>query len=105
MVSVTSFLIKAHVISLLFRVLFAFRIIKMAFSESEKNSLLSVKGVGPTVIKRFEEVGLDSFEKLSAHNATEVVNLVSSMLHSRCWKNTKAVEAVEAAINKAKESN
>ncbi|OFC71458.1 hypothetical protein [Alteromonas confluentis] len=76
----------------------------MAFSESEKNSLLSVKGVGPTVIKRFEEVGLDSFENLSAHNATEVVNLVSSMLHSRCWKNTKAVEAVEAAINKAKES-
>ena len=76
----------------------------MAFSESEKNSLLSVKGVGPTVIRRFEEVGLDSFEKLSVHNATEVVNLVSSMLHSRCWKKTKAVEAVEAAINKAKES-
>lgn len=75
----------------------------MPFSESEKRELMGVKGVGSTVIKRFEEVGLDSFEKLSAHNANEVVNMVSSMLQSRCWKNTKAIAAVESAIKRAKQ--
>ena len=74
----------------------------MAFSPDEKAALLALKGVGPTVLKRFEEVGLDSFEKLASHNASEVVALVSSMLQSRCWTNTKAVEAVDAAIQQAR---
>lgn len=74
----------------------------MPFTEEEKSRLLAVKGVGTTVLKRFEEVGLDSFEKLASHNASEVVALVSSMLQSRCWTNTKAVEAVDAAIQQAR---
>ena len=41
-------------------------ILNMAFSEQEKQALLELKGVGPTVIKRFEEIGIDSFEKLAA---------------------------------------
>ncbi len=45
----------------------------MAFSEPEKAALLSVKGVGPTVIKRFEEIGIDSFSQLSAHNAKKIL--------------------------------
>nr|WP_136249982.1 helix-hairpin-helix domain-containing protein [Ningiella ruwaisensis] len=74
----------------------------MPFSEKEKSALLSVKGVGETVIKRFEEVGIDSLDKLARFEAAEVADLVASMLHSRCWKNTKALEAVQAAIDKAR---
>lgn len=33
----------------------------MAFSEAEKTALLELKGVGPTVVKRFEEIGIGSF--------------------------------------------
>lgn len=32
----------------------------MAFSEAEKVALLEVKGVGPTVVKRFEEIGIET---------------------------------------------
>lgn len=76
----------------------------MAFSEPEKAALLSVKGVGPTVIKRFEEIGIDSFNKLSTYNAKNIAEMVASMLRTTCWKNSpQALLAVESAIEKAKQ--
>ncbi|WP_067219136.1 helix-hairpin-helix domain-containing protein [Marinomonas gallaica] len=76
----------------------------MGFSESEKAALLAVKGVGPTVVRRFEEIGIDSFEALSAHTAKNVAEMVASMLRTSCWKNSpQALAAVEAAISRAKE--
>lgn len=75
----------------------------MAFSETEKAALLEVRGVGPTVIKRFEEIGIDSFSKLSLHNATDIAEMVASMLRASCWKNSpQALAAVEAAISRAR---
>lgn len=76
----------------------------MAFSEPEKAALLSVKGVGLTVIKRFEEIGIDSFSKLSTYNAKDIAEMVASMLRTTCWKNSpQALLAVESAIEKAKQ--
>ena len=75
----------------------------MGFSEPEKAALLKVKGVGPTVVKRFEEIGIDSFGALSAHSAKDVAEMVASMLRTTCWKNSpQALAAVEAAILRAK---
>ena len=75
----------------------------LAFSESEKLALLEVKGVGITVISRLEEIGIDSFEKLSAHNVEEIVNRVASMLRTTCWKNSpQAKAAISAAIERAR---
>ena len=75
----------------------------MTFSESEKAALLEVRGVGPTVVKRFEEIGIDSFSKLAAHNAEDIAGMVASMLRTTCWKNSpQALSAVEAAISRAK---
>ncbi|PJX14611.1 hypothetical protein CWI66_06665 [Halomonas sp. 141] len=65
---------------------------------------VQVKGVGPTVIKRFEEVGIDSFEKLAIHDAKEIAGMVASMLRTTCWKNSpQALSAVEAAITRARQ--
>ena len=76
----------------------------MAFTESEINALLDVKGVGATVIKRFEEVGIDSFEQLASYDARTIVEMVASMLGTTCWKNSpQALAAVEAAIVRAKQ--
>ncbi|WP_281560538.1 helix-hairpin-helix domain-containing protein [Thalassomonas sp. RHCl1] len=74
----------------------------MSFSEVEKAALLDVKGVGLTVIKRFEEIGINSFEELSTYNATEIAERVASMLHTTCWKNSpQAKMAISAAIQRA----
>ncbi len=75
----------------------------MAFSEHEKQALLQVKGVGPTVVKRFEEIGIDSFATLAVCDAKEIAGMVASMLGTTCWKNSpQALSAVDAAINRAK---
>ena len=76
----------------------------MAFSDDEKQALLAVKGVGPTVVKRFEEVGIDSFEQLARYEAKTIAEQVASMLRTTCWKNSpQALSAVEAAIMRARQ--
>ncbi len=76
----------------------------MAFSEPEKNVLLAVKGVGPTVIQRFEEIGIDSLTTLADQDANTIAEMVASMLGTTCWKNSpRARQAVEAAITRAQQ--
>lgn len=76
----------------------------MAFSKEEKEELLKVKFVGETVIKRFEQIGIDSLEKLSNSSVEEITDIVSDILGSTCWKNSsQAKKAVLNAILFAKE--
>ena len=70
----------------------------MAFSKEEKEELLKVKYVGETVIKRFEQIGIDSLEKLSNSSVEEI-----TILGSSCWKNSpQAKKAVSNAIEFAR---
>ncbi|MFD2110369.1 helix-hairpin-helix domain-containing protein [Thiorhodococcus fuscus] len=76
----------------------------MAFSSLERDALLSVKGVGPTVVKRFEEIGIDTLFDLATYQADDIAEMVASMLRTTCWKNSpQAKAAIEAAISRAKE--
>ena len=75
----------------------------MPFTEKEKIALLEVKGVGPTVIKRFEEIGIESFDTLTQYQSSEIAEMVASMLRTTCWKNSpQAKLAIDAAIERAK---
>ncbi|GHF91193.1 helix-hairpin-helix domain-containing protein [Thalassotalea marina] len=75
----------------------------MHFSTLEKEQLLSVKGVGPTVVKRFEEIGICSFRDLAKYEVNDIAEMVASMLRTTCWKNSpQAKAAIKAAIDCAK---
>ncbi len=75
----------------------------MFFSKEEKQKLLEVKYVGETVIKRFEQIGIDSLEKLSCSSVEEITDIVSDILGSSCWKNSvQSKKAVQNAIDYAK---
>ncbi len=75
----------------------------MGFTKEEKKALLAIKGVGPTVVKRFEEIGIQSLQELAKYRAEDIVEMVASMLNSPCWKNSpQAKNAVSAAIERAK---
>lgn len=75
----------------------------MGFSKEEREALLAVKGVGSTVVKRFEEIGIGSFQELAKHRTEDVAEMVASMLNTTCWKNSpQAKNAVSAAIERAK---
>lgn len=75
----------------------------MPFSPQEGETLLAVKGVGETVIKRFEEISIDSFEQLKNSNHTEIAESIAQMLQTTCWQNSpQAKAAITAAIQRAK---
>lgn len=75
----------------------------MAFSSQEREALLAVKGVGPTVIQRLEQMGFDSLRELAKADALEVVASAAGLVGSTCWKNSpQARLAVQSAIALAK---
>lgn len=75
----------------------------MAFSSKERSALLGVKGVGPTVVARLEQMGFSSLAQLSKADTLDIVSQASVMLGSTCWKNSpQARAAIQAAISLAK---
>lgn len=55
------------------------------------------------MVKRFEEIGINSLQKLAKHQAEDIVEIVASMLNTTCWKNSPlAKSTVNAAIELAK---
>lgn len=75
----------------------------MIFETEERAILLSVKGVGPTVIARLEQMGFISLQQLAKASVAEVLEKGASITGSSCWKNSpQAKTAIKAAIEQAK---
>lgn len=74
----------------------------MPFPPEEREALLSLKGVGNTVIMRLEQMGFYSLEQLSQANALDIVSSAAASVGSTCWKNSpQARAAIQAAISLA----
>ena len=74
----------------------------MAFNADERSALLAVKGVGPTVVTRLEQLGFTSLAQLSQADMREIVASAAAMVGSTCWKNSpQARSAIQAAIELA----
>jgi hypothetical protein len=75
----------------------------MPFSAKERDALLAVKGVGPTVIQRLEQMGFSSLGQLAQADALEIVTAAAGAVGSSCWKNSpQARSAIQSAIDLAK---
>ncbi|PSS59013.1 Pathogenicity locus [Pseudomonas sp. BBP2017] len=75
----------------------------MSFPANERAALLAVKGVGPTVVERLEQLGYYSLAQLSQADALEIVIQAASLVGSSCWKNSpQARAAIQAAIARAR---
>ncbi|MDO5624462.1 MAG: helix-hairpin-helix domain-containing protein [Pseudomonadota bacterium] len=71
----------------------------MPFPLHERRALLAVKGVGPTVIARLEQMGIESLAHLAHANAADVLARGAQLTGSSCWKNSpQARAAISAAI-------
>ena len=71
----------------------------MPFPPEERKALLDVKGVGPTVVARLEQMGFESLAHLGNATALDIVSQASVMVGSTCWKNSpQARAAIQAAI-------
>lgn len=76
----------------------------MPFPPEERRALLSVKGVGPTVIVRLEQLGYESLAHLARAHVLDVVAQAARLVGSSCWKNSpQARAAIQAAIDLARQ--
>ena len=77
----------------------------MAFSETERQQLLELKFVGTKIIKRLEEMQLDSFDKLRNASLDEILNKGALLTGSSCWKNSHqaktAIQNILALVNQS----
>lgn len=75
----------------------------MNFSDEERSCLLAVKGVGPRVVERFEQMGISCLTQLAEAEATDILAHGASLTGSSCWKNSpQAKAAIAAAIDAAR---
>ncbi|MGE0487470.1 MAG: helix-hairpin-helix domain-containing protein [Gammaproteobacteria bacterium] len=71
----------------------------MPFRPAERDALLALKGVGPTVLRRLEEIGIESLAQLADYEAGDITALVAQRLRTTCWNNSpQARTAIAAAI-------
>lgn len=71
----------------------------MPFPPAERKALLTVKGVGPSVVARLEQMGIDSLAQLSHASVLDVVSQAAAITGSTCWKNSpQARAAIQNAI-------
>lgn len=75
----------------------------MAFERSERCLLLSSRGIGPTVVQRLEQVGIDSLAKLRDAGVEAASEAVCSMLGSVAWGNRR--RALMAALSSLSREN
>jgi len=72
------------------------------FAGDEREALLAVKGVGPTVIARLEELGIRNFADLAGRDPDAVCAEISAAMGSTCWRNSpQARGAIVAAVARA----
>ena len=75
----------------------------MSWSEEEKRSLLSQKGIGATILKRLTEMGLDDVKILAATSPDFILQRGAEITGSTCWRNSpQARNAIETAVSWAK---
>lgn len=63
----------------------------MGFDAEERQLMLALKGVGPTVIDRLEQIGFSSLADVAGTDAMAINRTVAQMLH--------AIAAVVALAN------
>jgi len=71
----------------------------MKFPPEERQRLLALKGVGPTVVARLEQLGFSSLQDLGAADVTAILEQASAAVGSTCWRNSpQARAAIEAVV-------
>ena len=76
----------------------------MGFPHDEREQLLTLKGVGHTVIARLEQIGFSSLLQLVDEDPAVITRQVSQLMGSTCWHNSpQARRAVAAVVDLARQ--
>jgi hypothetical protein len=61
----------------------------MSFSSDERRIMLATPGIGPLVIDRLEQVGIDSLERLKRIGVDSSVLLICERMGTVAWANRR----------------
>jgi hypothetical protein len=70
----------------------------MGFPNDEVQLMLALKGVGPTVVRRLEEIGFSSLAEIAGTDAVAINKTIASMLHASCWANSPLAKSAIASV-------
>ncbi|MEM6337182.1 MAG: helix-hairpin-helix domain-containing protein [Bacteroidota bacterium] len=70
----------------------------MPFPDHEREALLTLKGVGPTVVLRLEQLGFSSLAGLRGVDPVQLTHEASAMLGATCWRNSPQARAAMRAV-------
>jgi nucleotidyltransferase/DNA polymerase involved in DNA repair len=70
----------------------------MGFPAEERLAMLALKGVGPTVVARLEQLGFRSLADLRGADVVEITRRASELVGSTCWRNSPQARAAIAAV-------
>ena len=73
----------------------------MGFDREERQRMLALKGVGPTVIARLEQIGFSSLAELAelaGADPAAINRTVAQMLHASCWANSPLARGAIASV-------
>lgn len=74
------------------------------FPPETRARLVALKGVGPTVVNRLEQIGFRTLEQLAGCEAADLTRQISQMMGSTCWHNSpQARAAIQAIIDFARQ--
>ncbi|MEZ5645988.1 MAG: helix-hairpin-helix domain-containing protein [Burkholderiaceae bacterium] len=74
----------------------------MGFNAQERALMLQLKGVGPTVIERLEQLGFSSLQEMAGRDAQAINRAVAEMLRASCWANSpQARQAIACVVELA----
>lgn len=70
----------------------------MKFPEDEVALMLALKGVGPTVVRRLEEIGFSSLAEIAGTDPIAINRTIAGMLHASCWANSPLAKNAIASV-------
>ena len=70
----------------------------MGFSTEEKQQLLVIKGIGPTVVMRLEQLGFNSITQLASADVQDITRRMAELVGSNCWQNSPIAKASINAV-------
>ena len=70
----------------------------MGFPAKEREAMLRLKGVGPTVVARLEEMGYGSLGELRGASPEDITARASELVGSTCWRNSPQARAAITAV-------
>jgi hypothetical protein len=70
----------------------------MGFPATKREQLLTLKGVGQTVIARLEQTGFSSLIELADEDPAVITKQISHLMGSTCWHNSPQAPAAVAAV-------